>query len=233
MRRRPIFSAVVALIATLTLAGTALAAGFTNGGFENTGNTSGDSGSGFLASISGNTIPGGTISGQVDWIGTYWTAAEGDFSVDLNATPTQGTLTQTFDTAVNNTYVVQFQMSGNPNCGTGDKSLLLTYPGGSQGYTYTVTSANSNTDMLWATPTAVSFVGTGSPATISFASTSTGACGAAIDDVTVTETVATGAQCKKGGWASMHDSAGNAFKNQGDCVSYYATDGRNLGDAAP
>jgi hypothetical protein len=31
-------------------------------------------------------------------------------------------------------------------------------------------------------------------------------------------------QCKKGGWASF----GGLFKNQGDCVSFVATGGKNL-----
>ena len=221
--------AALAVVASVVLAGSALAAGFTNGGFEGTsvatGGTYQDGGSGFMPGVTGATIPGWTITGQVDWIGSYWTAAEGSYSIDMNATPTQGTLSQTFDTVLNSTYSVQFELSGNPNCGTGDKTLLLTYPGGSQSYTYTVTSANSNTNMLWTTPTAVSFVGTGSPATISFASTSTGACGAAIDNVTVTPTAASGAHCKKGGWATMYDENGVLFKNQGDCVSYYATSG--------
>ena len=35
-------------------------------------------------------------------------------------------------------------------------------------------------------------------------------------------------QCKGGGWLTYVDSAGNAFNNQGDCVSYVATRGRNL-----
>ncbi len=35
--------------------------------------------------------------------------------------------------------------------------------------------------------------------------------------------------CKKGGWTTLVDSEGNAFKNQGDCVSFVATGGSNLG----
>jgi len=34
-------------------------------------------------------------------------------------------------------------------------------------------------------------------------------------------------QCKKGGWMLRVDSQGHSFKNQGDCVSYVATGGRN------
>lgn len=35
--------------------------------------------------------------------------------------------------------------------------------------------------------------------------------------------------CKNGGWRARTDSRGNSFKNQGDCVSFVATGGRNLG----
>ena len=46
--------------------------------------------------------------------------------------------------------------------------------------------------------------------------------------------VATSAdQCKKGGWQFATDDLGNLFKNQGDCVSYVATKGKNKGAIAP
>ncbi|HUZ92647.1 MAG TPA: hypothetical protein VNG29_01470 [Candidatus Paceibacterota bacterium] len=34
-------------------------------------------------------------------------------------------------------------------------------------------------------------------------------------------------QCKNGGWQNYADASGHAFKNQGDCVSYVATGGKN------
>jgi len=39
-------------------------------------------------------------------------------------------------------------------------------------------------------------------------------------------------QCKKGGWQSVTDDLGNFFKNQGDCVSYVSTKGKNEGAGA-
>jgi hypothetical protein len=36
--------------------------------------------------------------------------------------------------------------------------------------------------------------------------------------------------CKNGGWQNFVDDQGNAFKNQGDCVSYVATKGKNPGN---
>ena len=34
------------------------------------------------------------------------------------------------------------------------------------------------------------------------------------------------ADCKDGGWQTLKDSSGQAFVNQGDCVSYYASNGK-------
>jgi hypothetical protein len=33
--------------------------------------------------------------------------------------------------------------------------------------------------------------------------------------------------CKKGGWKALTDASGRGFKNQGDCVSYFDTNGAN------
>ena len=37
------------------------------------------------------------------------------------------------------------------------------------------------------------------------------------------------ADCKDGGWQTMKDSSGQSFVNQGDCVSYYASNGKTHG----
>jgi len=38
----------------------------------------------------------------------------------------------------------------------------------------------------------------------------------------------TAKQCKGGGWQHLTDTSGTSFKNQGDCVSFVATQGANL-----
>lgn len=75
--------------------------------------------------------------------------------------------------------------------------------------------------------TGYSFVAPSASTTLSFAAdpSNTTNCGAALADVTLTETAATGAQCKNGRWQTMHEPDGTAFKNQGDCVNFYATSG--------
>ena len=47
-----------------------------------------------------------------------------------------------------------------------------------------------------------------------------------------TRTPITADQCKHGGWRELADRNGTPFKNQGDCVSYVATGGRNGARAA-
>src|SRR4029079_14231893 len=86
--------------------------------------------------------------------------------------------------------------------------------------------------MNWVQET-YSFLATGTSTTLSFVSTTPGAYGPDIDNVVVTERVPTKADCKHGGWRTMIDRAGNHFKNQGDCVSYFATKGKNPGALPP
>lgn len=43
-----------------------------------------------------------------------------------------------------------------------------------------------------------------------------------INGVEVSAGQALSDQCKKGGWMTMKDASGNSFKNQGQCVSYFA-----------
>ena len=89
----------------------------------------------------------------------------------------------------------------------------------------------TRTNMQWATKT-YTFVAKSTSTTLTFTSTTAGGYGPAIDNVVITETLATGANCKNSGWKTMVDSVGNSFKNQGDCVSYYATGEKNLGAIA-
>lgn len=55
-----------------------------------------------------------------------------------------------------------------------------------------------------------------------------------LDYVVPSNPVATSAdQCKQGGWQFLTDNLGNRFKNQGDCVSFVATKGKNKAAGAP
>jgi choice-of-anchor C domain-containing protein len=219
-------------------------------------------------------------SGTIDWIGSYWQAADGSRSIDLNGNAS-GAISQTLDTTIGNTYVVSFSLSGNPAGGPPAKTLTVGASGADPAsYTFNVAVAgNTRTDMKWVTQT-YSFVATDSTTVLTFTSTTSGNTGPALDNIDVTETAAptptptptvaptptptptvaptptptvaptptptptvaptptptvvpapSGDDCKHGGWRTMLDARENGFKNQGDCVSFYATDGRNLGAA--
>lgn len=232
MTRRSGLGLAIGGLAAIALSGVTLAfTGPTNGSFE-TG-TYVDGGSGYETLNAGDTsITGWTVdAGSVDWVGTYWQAQDGSMSLDLSGDDA-GTLSQTLATTIGNTYTVSFFLSGNPAGPPTVKTLDVSATGGATAsYTYDVTG-NSLTNMNW-TAESYTLLATSASTTVSFVSTTAGFFGPALDDVVITETVPTKADCKDGGWQTMIDNAGNHFKNQGDCVSYFATGGKNLGALPP
>ena len=240
VKTRSMAGAALAVVAWMALAASAVLAfaGVTNGSFE----TGTHSSAPFDTLSAGSTdLAGWTIdSGNVDWIGSYWQAADGSRSIDLDGN-TPGAISQTLATTIGNTYEVTFALSGNPAGGSASKTLTVGATGAaSASYTFdTGIAGNSFSDMKWAAQV-YSFVATSSTTVLTFTSTTAGLFGPALDDVDVAETVApppppapTKADCKDGGWKTMFDAQGNGFKNQGDCVSYFATDGRNPGSLSP
>jgi len=226
--RRTRLGVALGFIAAIVFAGSTQAfTGASNGSFE-TGAYA-DNGSGFEQLDAPDTsIDGWSVdSGSVDWVGTYWTAPDGAMSVDLSGADA-GSLSQTFDTTIGNTYAVAFLLSGNPAGPPSLKTLEVSATGGTTGLYSHDTTGSDLTTMVW-TPETYSFLATSASTTITFQSTTAGPYGPALDNVVVSETVPTKDECKNGGWQSMIDNAGNSFKNQGDCVSYFATKGKNLG----
>ncbi|MBA2718847.1 MAG: choice-of-anchor C family protein [Chloroflexi bacterium] len=243
MRKRSLFAAGLAAVASLSIAASAFAfSGITNGSFEN----------GTFAGGSWNTLhPGSTNidgwtieSGSVDWTGSYWPASDGVLSIDLSGSE-PGAISQALATTIGNTYTVTFDLSGNPACGPALKTMTVAATGAStEAFSYDISVAgNTLADMKW-TNRSYSFVATTTATTLTFTSTTAGSCGPAIDNVVVTETVPTPepppaseavtlADCKDDGWVLVVDGGGNHFKNQGDCVSYVASNERNSGAVAP
>ena len=232
VKRRSGLGIVIGGSAAIALAGATMAfSGLTNSSFE-TG-TYVDGGGGFEQLNAGDTsLDGWTVdAGSVDWIGTYWPAQDGSMSIDMSGAEA-GAISQTFATTIGNTYTVSFFLSGNPAGPPTVKTLDVSATGGTVGqYSFDVTG-NTLANMNW-TAEVYSFLATSTSTTLSFASTTPGAHGPAIDNVAVTETVPTQSDCKQGGWQTMIDGVGNHFKNQGDCVSYFATGGKNLGALPP
>jgi choice-of-anchor C domain-containing protein len=235
MRRRSILGVAAAVVASLALAGSALAAfaNVTNGSFE----TGTHTGAPFDTLNAGSTnLTGWTITtGNIDWINSLWQAKDGSKSLDMSGTA-PGAISQTFATTIGNSYVVSFALSGNPAGAPAVKTLIVSATGGATTtYTFDTGVAGSTlADMKWVAKT-YSFLATSASTVLTFTSATAGFYGPALDNVVVTETVAgvAGARCKNGGWRTTVDSHGNHFKNQGDCVSYFATGGRNVGSVRP
>jgi choice-of-anchor C domain-containing protein len=241
MKRRSTASAAIAVVASIVLAGSALAAfpGATNGSFESGSN---DPGAYEQLTAGSPVLTGWTITtGSVDWIGTYWPAAAGSKSLDMNgAAP--GAIGQVLATTIGKTYVVTFALSANPDGPVAPPYALTVGATGavSQAYTFDrAVNANTLRNMMWQAKQ-YSFKATSATTTLSFASGVTaGGYGPALDNVVVTEKAASssaggpGAACKSGGWKTMTDKTGNHFKNQGDCVSHFASKGKNSGAIKP
>lgn len=186
------------------------------------------------------------------WAPPTYTTSDGNYygyTIDMNGstTPGNGAIAQTFSTVGNASYSVQFLLSANPQAGTSAcpdlSSVTLwanasssgpTYSGTGQPYTvptnpiFNYVGGVTNPDMTWATED-YTFMATSPTTTLSFAADASNQsyCGPVLADVTVTPTNPTGAECKDGGWSNMVDPSNGylPFKNQGDCVSYYAISG--------
>jgi len=131
-----------------------------------------------LAAGTFQTVTGGNFFGNgnvwqvlgnsVDVIGNYWTApTAGGGSVDLDGLAPGG-VAQAFNVAAG-TYTLSFYLSGNPDGGLGTKNVEVKV--GNQDITvpYTVTGANSRSDMQYALET-LTFTSTGSGDVLSFLS---------------------------------------------------------------
>jgi choice-of-anchor C domain-containing protein len=163
----------------------AAAAPFTNGSFE-LGSV--NPGGGWITLGSGNpAITGWEIfDGTIDYMGTYWQAADGSRSVDLNGNDGSAGIRQTFDTIDGGTYQVSFALAGNPDGAPLTKSVQVTSGGVSQLFTFTIPSGASHANMGWAYQSLL-FTAVGDSTTLSFLSNTSGAFyGPALDDVRVT-----------------------------------------------
>jgi choice-of-anchor C domain-containing protein len=163
----------------------AAAAPFTNGSFE-LGSV--NPGGGWTTLASGSpAITGWEIyDGTIDYIGSYWQAADGSRSLDLNGNDGSAGIRQTFDTLGGATYQVSFALAANLDGAPATKSVEVTAGGVSQLFTFTIPPGGSHADMGWTYHSLLFTAATGST-TLSFRSDTAGAFyGPAIDDVRVT-----------------------------------------------
>jgi choice-of-anchor C domain-containing protein len=139
----------------------------------------------FLAGFTG--IPGWTIFGHsIDYLGAPWDVSDGQHAIDLDGRDaTLSGISQTFATVVGQTYVVSFDLSGNPGGGPQIKQARVAIDGFAHDYAFD-SAGQTITALLWQ-PITFSFVANDAFATLSFMSLSTtpNSFGALIDNVRV------------------------------------------------
>jgi choice-of-anchor C domain-containing protein len=159
-----------------------LAAPFTNGSFESGGTNTGT----FVTLNSPSSfIDNWTVdSGSVDWINSYWTAAQGTKSLDLSGDGI-GSISQTFNTTNGGQYSVSFSMAGNPAGGNSIKTLYAYVDSGLVGTFYFDTTGKSLNDMGWQQNGFI-FTASGPSANLTFLSGDNNSYGPALDNISVT-----------------------------------------------
>jgi choice-of-anchor C domain-containing protein len=177
--------ASLAGIAALTFSSLVSANLITNGSFEAGVNAPQG---GFQTLNSGSTaIDGWTVNGgSIDWIGTYWQASEGDRSIDLFGNAPGGLEASTaITTTIGDTYLLNFDMAGNPDRGVAEFLLDLTISGTTTQFSFDG-AGTSRSNMGWITHS-LSFTATESSTSLSFNGTGgvNPAWGAALDNVSV------------------------------------------------
>jgi len=180
MKKSLIFTTIaLSLFLSTTLS---ISAQIINGSFEN-----GPEAGSFLEAYNGGGITGWTIDiTNIDYIGSYWQAANGSRSVDLNGLHVASKISQFVPTVPGITYRVSFEMSGNPDGQPDVKTMTVTAADGSaQDYTYELTAENSKTNMLWEAKDYY-FIAAAATTKLSFTSTTPDAFGPALDNVTIT-----------------------------------------------
>ena len=172
-----------AIVLMLCLSGVSSANLITNGSFENgpvppSYETLNDS---------STAINGWTVEGSIDWIGGYWQPSDGFRSIDLAGYHENGAVvSDPFATIIGQTYLVEFDMAGNPDQSY-DKSLVAASIDGSENFFSFAQTGNTKTSMGWETKSFY-FVANSESSKLRFGNVSSSAdeaWGAALDNVRV------------------------------------------------
>jgi choice-of-anchor C domain-containing protein len=218
---------VVTALASTTGAASASPELVANGSFEAGAFDTGDMNWDLNLPPGDTRIDNWTIGGlNIDWVRNFWDASEGNFSIDLNGSD-KGSMSQDLATVAGADYTVSFDLSGNYFGGPAIKTLDVSAGATTEAFSWESPGGLSFPAMDWVSES-FTFTATSSTTTLTFASTTGGLYyGPVLDNVSVVQIVpplpVEKADCKKGGW----DTYGGLFKNQGDCVSFVATDGKN------
>ena len=177
---------VISIIA-INLASSTIWANVTNGSFE----LGTDPGAYATLNPGSTNITGWTITGQIDYIGTYWQASDGSRSIDLSGY-SMGSIQQDIVTTPGLKYIVNFDMAGNPDGNPTIKALDIEAVGvGSQTFTFDDTGATKS-NMGWETKE-WSFIATSNITTLKFTSLVDTGWGPALDNINVSVIPAPGA----------------------------------------
>jgi choice-of-anchor C domain-containing protein len=179
---------LILTVVALLFSNSSASAALINGSFE----LGTDPGSFKTLNPGATDITGWTITGQLDYIGTYWQASEGSRSLDLSGF-SAGSIQQDIDTIPGYTYIVNFDMAGNPDGDPTIKQLVVEAVGlDAQAYDFDITGYTKS-NMGWQTKQ-WSFVAAAATTTLKFTSLvgDTG-WGPALDNVTITTIPAPGA----------------------------------------
>jgi choice-of-anchor C domain-containing protein len=122
-------------------------------------------------------------SGDIDVVGTYWDAALGRQSVDLNGDG-PGSIYRDIHTKKGATYRFSIKLSGNPDCGPNVKRVEVFWDGASLGKKTFEIAGTSRTDMKWRNRN-FKAVAQDSSTRLEFKSLTAGPCGPVLDNVQV------------------------------------------------
>lgn len=142
--------------------------------------------------VAGSTAINGWVVGGngIDYIGTYWQAAHGGRSIDLDSGtilgpgPYDGSISQTFATSAGLPYAVSFEMAGNPDGGPLLKTVRVSAAGQSADISFL--NSTQTRDNMGYEPREFLFTATASSTTLTFLSLSGTGYGPVIDNVVVT-----------------------------------------------
>jgi len=125
--------------------------------------------------------------GQIDLVGNYWPAAQGNRSLDLHGSPGLGGVKQSFETRPGRTYVVSFSLAANPDGAEKKKTIGVSAAGMTGEFTADATN-RTNKDVGWQ-KTTWKFTAAEKKTTIEFYTLmkSDESCGPLLDDVSVLE----------------------------------------------
>jgi choice-of-anchor C domain-containing protein len=123
--------------------------------------------------------------GQIDLIGTFWTAADGKRSIDLHGSPGYGGVEQTFKTKRGKTYRVELQLAATP--GAGERGIWVEAAGDKK--KFEVNSGENTKEKMGWTKVNWGFTAIADETTLEIHTTEQGDDfrGPAIDDVSVRE----------------------------------------------